>query len=271
VHLALHGQLEEAEARAQRAAEGARQSGQPDSLPPYVSQLCSIRWQEGRIGELAPLLAKALHQFPGIPGFRSLVVLGHAGAGERDLAREVLNTDVATRFEGLPRDPIWFSTIATYAFAVADLGDHEAAALLHGILDPYRGRLATTAVSIWGVADHALGRLELLLGEEEAGRRSLRTAIAAYAGMQAPRWKALAEADLEAAGGAESPLEARIAALGLTERQAEVTRLIARGLSNREIAEQLQVSPSTVKRHLENVYERTGVGSRGALTALLLE
>jgi len=271
LHLSLHGQLEEAEARAQRAVEGARHSGQPDALPPYVSQLCSIRWQEGRIAELAPLLARALRQFPGIPGFRSLVVLGHAGAGEGDLAREVLNTDVATRFEGLPRDPIWFSTIATYAFAVAELGDREAASLLHGILDPYRGRLATTAVSIWGVADHALGRLELLLGEEETGRRSLRTAIAAYAGMQAPRWKALAEADLEAVGGAESPLEVRIAALGLTERQAEVTRLIAHGLSNREIAERLQVSPSTVKRHLENVYERTGVGSRGALTALLLE
>jgi DNA-binding CsgD family transcriptional regulator len=271
LHLSLHGQLEEAEARAQRAVEGARHSAQPDALAPYISQLCSIRWQEGRLGELAQLLARALPQYPGIPGFRSLVALAHAEAGEHTLAREVLASDMATRFEALPRDPFWLATVVDYAYAVDRLGDREAAALLHGILDPYRGRLATTAVAIWGVVDHALGRLELLLGEEEAGRRSLHAAIDSYAAMQAPLWKTRAEADLEPVGGAESSLEARIAALGLTARQAEVARLIAQGLSNREAAERLQLAPSTVKRHLENVYRRTGVNSRNALTALLLK
>jgi DNA-binding CsgD family transcriptional regulator len=270
LHLALHGKLEQAEARAQRAVERARHSGQPDALPPYISQLCSIRWQEGRLGELAPLLAQALRQYPGLPGFRSLVALAHAEAGEPDFAREVLESDVATRFAGLPRDPFWIATVVDYAHAVARLDDREAATLLHGILDPYRGRLATTAVAVWGLVDHALGRLELVLGEEETGRRSLRTAIESYAAMRAPLWKARAEADLEPAGGAESSLDARIAALGLTARQAEVSRLIAQGLSNREVAERLQVAPSTVKRHLENVYGRTGVSSRNALTVLLL-
>jgi len=271
LHLSLRGQLEEAEARAQRAVENARHSAQPDALTPYFSQLCSIRWQEDRLGELAPLLARALPQYPGIPGFRSLVVLAHTEAGEPALAREVLAGEVATRFEGLPRDPFWIATMVDYAYAVARLGDREAATLLHGLLDPYRGRLATTAVAVWGVVDHALGRLELLLGREEAGRRSLRTAVDAYAAIGAPLWRARAEADLEPVGVAESSLEAKVAALGLTARQAEVTRLAARGLSNQEIAERLHVSPSTVKRHLENVYRHTGVGSRGALTALLLE
>jgi DNA-binding CsgD family transcriptional regulator/energy-coupling factor transporter ATP-binding protein EcfA2 len=271
LHLSLHGRLEEAEAHAQRAVEQAKHSAQPDALPFYISQLCSIRWQEGRMGELAPLLARALHQYPGIPGFRSLVALAHAEAGELDLAREALSRDVATRFADLPRDPIWIATVVDYAYAVARIGDREAATLLHGILDPYRGRLAMTAVAVWGVVDHALGRLELLLGEEEQARRSLHASVDLYAAMQAPLWKARAEADLEPVARAESSLEARIAALGLTARQAEVTRLTARGLSNREIAERLQVSPSTVKRHLENVYRRTGVGSRGALAALLLE
>jgi DNA-binding CsgD family transcriptional regulator len=271
LHLSLHGRLEEAEARAQRAVERARHSGQPDALPPYISQLCSIRWQQGRIGELAPFLARALHQYPGIPGFRSLVALAHAGAGELALAREVLDTDMATRFTALPRDPIWTATVVDYAYAVAQIRDRKAAAVLHGLLDPYRGRLATTTVAVWGVVDHALGRLELLLGEEEAGRRSLHAAIDSYTAMGAPLWKARAEADLEPVGGAESSLEARIATLGLTARQAEVTRLIAQGLSNREAAERLHVAPSTVKRHLENAYRRTGVSSRNALTALLLE
>ncbi len=270
LHLSLHGQLEEAEARSQRAVEGANHSAQPDALLPYVSQLCSIRWQQGRMAELAPLLARALPEYPGIPGFRSLVTLAHAEAGEHALAQEVLDGDAATRFTAMPRDPFWLATIVDYAYAVAKLGDREAAAILHEILDPYRGRLATTAVAVWGVVDHALGRLELLLGEEEAGRRSLRAAVNSYAAMQAPLWKALAEADLGAGATVGPGLESRIAALGLTERQAEVTRLIAQGLSNREAAERLHVSPSTVKRHLEDVYRRTGVSSRNALTARLL-
>ena len=268
VHLALRGKLTQAEARAQRAVEGARSSSQPDALPFYVSQIASIRWQQGRLAELAPLLTRALDEYPGIPAFRSLATLANAVAGEKALANEILATDAVTDFADIPRDPIWIAAATTYAHAIAELEDPAAATRLRPVLEPYRGRLAMTTVSVWGLVDHALGRLELLLGERQVGQRSLRTAAAAYAVMPAPLWKAQAEADLGVADGAESPLEARIAALGLTERQAEVTRLIARGLSNRAVAEELHLSPSTVKRHLENVYRRTGVSSRGALTAL---
>jgi DNA-binding CsgD family transcriptional regulator len=271
VHLALRGKLAEAEARAQWAVEGAKSSSQPDALPFYVSQIASIRWQQGRLAELAPLLTRALDEYPGIPAFRSLATLANAVAGEKPLANEILATDTVTDFADIPRDPIWIAAATTYAHAIAELEDPAAATALRPLLEPYRGRLAMTTVSIWGLVDHALGRLELLLGEREAGQRSLRTAAAAYAAIPAPLWRAQAEADLGVADTTESPLETRIAALGLTDRQAEVTRLIARGLSNREVAEELQVSPSTVKRHLEDVYRRTGVRSRGALTALLLE
>jgi ATP/maltotriose-dependent transcriptional regulator MalT len=49
---------------------------------------------------------------------------------------------------------------------------------------------------------------------------------------------------------------------GLTDRQAEIVVLAARGFSNRGIAEELRISEATVKRHLANVYENLGVGSR---------
>lgn len=51
-------------------------------------------------------------------------------------------------------------------------------------------------------------------------------------------------------------------ALGLSTREIEVLRLVDRGLSNREIAETLFVAPSTVKTHLENVYDKLGVRRR---------
>jgi HD-GYP domain-containing protein (c-di-GMP phosphodiesterase class II) len=57
----------------------------------------------------------------------------------------------------------------------------------------------------------------------------------------------------------------------LSEREAEVLRLVARGLANKEIAAKLFISPATVKRHLENLFERTGVRTRAAVTVWALE
>ena len=48
----------------------------------------------------------------------------------------------------------------------------------------------------------------------------------------------------------------------LTQRESEVLALIAKGFSNREIAQQLVVGLSTVKKHLNNLYAKLGVNSR---------
>jgi ATP/maltotriose-dependent transcriptional regulator MalT len=53
----------------------------------------------------------------------------------------------------------------------------------------------------------------------------------------------------------------------LSEREAEVLRLVAAGLANREVAEHLVVTPGTVKKHLEHVYAKLGVHSRTAALA----
>ncbi len=47
----------------------------------------------------------------------------------------------------------------------------------------------------------------------------------------------------------------------------EVLRHVAAGKTNREVAEALTISPHTVRRHLENIFSKLGVGSRAAATA----
>ena len=49
---------------------------------------------------------------------------------------------------------------------------------------------------------------------------------------------------------------------GLTAREVEVLRLVARGLSNKEIAEQLVISPKTAGTHVEHIYTKIGVSNR---------
>jgi LuxR family maltose regulon positive regulatory protein len=48
----------------------------------------------------------------------------------------------------------------------------------------------------------------------------------------------------------------------LSERELEVLRLIADGLSNAEIADKLVIAQGTVKRHINNIYGKLGVQSR---------
>jgi DNA-binding CsgD family transcriptional regulator len=50
----------------------------------------------------------------------------------------------------------------------------------------------------------------------------------------------------------------------LTAREREIVSLVAEGKTNAEIAAELWVTPATVKKHLENIYVKLGVGSRAA-------
>src|SRR5829696_6854138 len=57
----------------------------------------------------------------------------------------------------------------------------------------------------------------------------------------------------------------------LSERETEVLVLTARGCSNYQIAQELNISEATVKRHLANVYKKIGVGSRSEAVRMALK
>jgi DNA-binding NarL/FixJ family response regulator len=59
--------------------------------------------------------------------------------------------------------------------------------------------------------------------------------------------------------------------LGLTQREAEVLLWVAQGKSNGEIGTILQAAENTIKRHLQNIFEKIGVDSRHAATVRALE
>ncbi|WP_433888124.1 AAA family ATPase [Streptomyces sp. CA-111067] len=122
-------------------------------------------------------------------------------------------------------------------------------------------------------------RTALLYGEwlRRARRRSeardhLQAALDTFERLGVRPWADRARSELGAAGAAVAAAakETRSVAdeAGLTPQEAQIVRLAAQGMSNKDIAAQLFLSPRTVGHHLYKAYPKLGVVSRGELGAL---
>lgn len=145
-------------------------------------------------------------------------------------------------------------------------------------------------------ADHAEGAVRLAEGDPKAALRALRRAERGWFELEAPyegaRTRVLTARACEAVGdhdgadlerdGARATFERLGAKLdlarldhrsepeapdGLTAREVEVLRALARGGTNRVIAEELFISEKTVASHVSHIFTKLGVTSRSAATA----
>lgn len=69
-------------------------------------------------------------------------------------------------------------------------------------------------------------------------------------------------------GGIPVPEDSLVSRYGLSPTQARVAGLVAQGLTNKEAAARLGISPETVHKHLTAVFQRTGVNTRAGVVAL---
>ena len=75
---------------------------------------------------------------------------------------------------------------------------------------------------------------------------------------------------LAAAGQASRPAPVPQPA-GLTDREIDVLRLIARGHRNKQVAAMLDISAKTVGHHIEHIYLKAGVKTRAGATLFAME
>jgi DNA-binding CsgD family transcriptional regulator len=116
---------------------------------------------------------------------------------------------------------------------------------------------------------HAHGFAARVRAAHEDGEPQIRSRLRTRRGV----WLLMHAAVLEGTGQAliiEPAKSADVAPLiveayGLTGRELEVTRAIARGLTTAEIAAELYLSPHTVRDHVKALFEKVGVSSRGEL------
>jgi DNA-binding CsgD family transcriptional regulator len=227
-----------------------------------------------------------------------------AELGMEEEARRELRRLAAEGLDDL-RPSLWLAALAYLADACRTLGDADLAALVYGELEPYEESnvMIGHLVSCYGSADRYLGALSAVLGEWERSERHFECALALNRRLGARTWLAhtafeyarmllarragddraraatlLGEAAALADAVGMRALAARIGRLGLSvplaaslpddlsPREVEVLRLVARGLSNREIGRELTISEHTAANHVRSILRKTGCANRTEAT-----
>jgi DNA-binding CsgD family transcriptional regulator/tetratricopeptide (TPR) repeat protein len=292
------GDLGGAEAMAARSHEWGRLLTGRDASGIYGIQMFGVRREQGRLAELAPvvriLAGEAEREGPWRPGLVAVL----AELGMEAEARRELSKLASEGIEGFQAS-LWLATLAYLSDACAALGDEEMAAIVYPELEPLGGAnvMIGHLVACYGSADRYLGMLAATLGERERAEEHFERAMEENERMGASTWVAHTAYEYgrfllgrgrgfreraEALLGEAAPLAERIGmegllgrlrALGvpapgaglpggLSPREAQILELVARGLSNREIGEELAISGHTAANHIRSILRKTDCANR---------
>ena len=212
----------------------------------------------------------------------------NTGAAEAAIRRMASETSEAGKRAGL------LPAFVEIMLAVGDVdAAGDACAELHAIAEGYEdGVLGAAAAQARGTVEMASGSTEAALGALRHAARVWQQLGAPYEAARArvlvgKACRALGDEDaasleFEAASAAFSELgaagdlarleltgsgAASTNAHGLTDRELQVLRHLAAGVTNKEIAAELVLSVRTVDRHVSNIFVKLGVSSRAAATA----
>jgi hypothetical protein len=190
----LASNLAEAEGLATEAFEVGKTCGQGDAFTYFAAQLLAIRWTQGRLGELVPMLEQAVSEAPGIPAFRALLALAYVEDRRADDARPLLAA-AAGRFADLPVDMTWTSGMTAWAEVAARLRAEGAAAVLYDLLEPCADLVVFNGIYVLGGVARSLGLLAGALGRPEAAERHFTAALALHSRIDAPALLARTQLD----------------------------------------------------------------------------
>jgi DNA-binding CsgD family transcriptional regulator len=288
------------------AAEGlrlAREMGQYDLIAYGLAAQALIAAHGGAEDECRSLAAEArelasAHHFAFVTELvewaMTLLELGLGRAEEAlQRAREISTTAVAfwvglDRIEAAVRvgEPEtardWLATFELWAESGGASWARAVALHAHALLSQDEQeveRLFQTALAVHAEARRPFerARTELAYGEFlRRGRRRidarahLQSALDAFETLGADAWAERARMELRASGQTARKRDPSTRGQ-LTNQELQIAHFVAQGLSNREVAAQLFLSPRTIAFHLRNVFRKLGISSRAQIAGFELD
>jgi len=188
-------------------------------------QRFALRLEDGRLAEMEPAIRRSAEDFPTRPLFRCLLAQLLTELGDEDGARSVFEQLATGRFADIPVNNDLLLSLAHLAEVAWFLRDAGSAAVLHGLLLPYRGLVVDTLETSTGAVDRYLGLAALTTGDPETAELHLRDALHLNTRIGARPWAARTRADLarllfarDRPGDRERAIGLLQAALGTAER-----------------------------------------------------
>jgi tetratricopeptide (TPR) repeat protein len=228
------GRFERAEKLAQACAERGAAAGDVDAVGWYGGHLFAIRWYQGRIAELLPLLDELVHS-PTLSvvdnSYFAALALAAARAGDRRTASGMLAKLCGPELELLPRSSTWLVTMSGIVEAANLLGEAEIAARVYALIRPYAHLpvVVSLGVADFGSAHHMLGVAALTMGELDLAVDHLREAVRANLAMT--HWPAVVSARLRYAEALTARGRPEDVALARESREAAAEEATKLGLS----------------------------------------
>jgi tetratricopeptide (TPR) repeat protein len=162
----IRGDTTEAEALASSAFDVASARGEPDGFAYYAAQLMRVRHQQGRLGEMLPVIAEAVEQYPDLIAYKAVHIGACVEAGEDEVARALMD-DAAARGFSVPEDAVWFDSVMNYAFAAVELRLVGPAGQLFELLAPFHDQVPCEGVVAFEPVASILGGLATVIGRFE--------------------------------------------------------------------------------------------------------
>lgn len=173
------GKLAEAEQLARQCLEQGRKAGHSDASAWFGAQLAAIRWYQGRITELLPMLTEYV-DMPGLSAADdsplAALALAAATTGERWTARRLL---AELRGNDLSKSDTWLVTLYGVVETAHLLGDKDVSATAYDLLTPFADlpMVVGLGAACFGPVHHALGVASLTVGDVHRAVAHFRAAV----------------------------------------------------------------------------------------------
>jgi len=255
------GELQRLRGEFTRAEESFRKASEAGRGP--EPGLALLRLGQGRVGLAAAVIRRAVDETDGpaarsrlLPAYVDIMIAAADVSSARAGADELEEVASALNAPYLRAMAAW----ATGAVLIAE-GDPRSAL-----------RKLRLAGSAWRALDapYETARVRVLIGQACRTLEDLESSAMEFDGARAGFERLEARPDLERLDRLAAATSARVHDV-LSQREIEVLRLIASGVTNRAIARQLGLSEKTVARHVSNIFTKIAVASRAAATAYAYE